>query len=384
MIIIKKLKSVNETEKRTDNILQNPKFINWFKGSKVVDKQGKPLVCFHGTSNVFDSFKILSHFGTSLAASEFTGSAYTWKGEPFNVTPVYLSIKNPAKIEDRTNSHKYLGIDLWQLNLLTYDELKKCYPKDVILYIDRIIEHCKNRDLDHTKVAIGRIMYNYSPNVILDEKELLKIMKSKGYDGFYYKNLAEDKGSISWIVFDPNQVWPIYKNEADELNEVEIFHDEGNETEKEKLYNINKAIQNKTLPEKEYNGYIFKIWDDNDTTDYIMMKDNKLVGVFSFENIKNFQAISYRWLSAEYRGKGLYEIFLQFLKTIMNITKIISDQLMTKSAISSTLKLQKRHKVEFINIDTNETEPVNQENMKKYITDDYDEDTFPWRFLITI
>lgn len=166
------------------------------------------------------------------------------------------------------------------------------------------------------------------------------------------------------------------------INEVEIFHDENNETEKEKLYYAQKAMT-KDFPEKEFNGYTFKIWKDDDTVDYLMTKDNKLIGLFAFEKVNGLNAITYRWIDPNNRGKGLYDVFLRFLKS-NGISKIISDQLMTQGAINSTLKLQGKYKVEFINVDTKETLPINQETMKKYITNDYDEKTFPWRFLITL
>jgi hypothetical protein len=35
---------------------------------------------------------------------------------------------------------------------------------------------------------------------------LVSLMKKKGYDGMKYTNQAEDKGSTSWIIFDPGQV----------------------------------------------------------------------------------------------------------------------------------------------------------------------------------
>jgi len=44
-----------------NSMLDNPNFMKWFKGSKVVDKNGKPLVVYHGSKNagfsVFDRSK---------------------------------------------------------------------------------------------------------------------------------------------------------------------------------------------------------------------------------------------------------------------------------------------------------------------------------------
>ena len=54
----------------------SPAFKAWFGQSKVVDKEGRPQVCYHGTSARFDEFKgkrgshLGFHFGTAEAANE--------------------------------------------------------------------------------------------------------------------------------------------------------------------------------------------------------------------------------------------------------------------------------------------------------------------------
>lgn len=40
-----------------DSILENPTFRSWFGKSKVVDPNGLPLVCYHGTFQEFAEFK---------------------------------------------------------------------------------------------------------------------------------------------------------------------------------------------------------------------------------------------------------------------------------------------------------------------------------------
>lgn len=161
------------------------------------------------------------------------------------------------------------------------------------------------------------------------------------------------------------------------INEIEVFVDDDNESENDKISYVQNILKNKNLPEKEFNGFTFKF----DNEHYIMLKNNKLIGIFSFEKVNGLLCITYRWISEDMRGKGIYDIFLRYLKS-NGIDKIVSDQLMTKAAIASTLKLQGKYDIQFINIDTKETLPINDENLKKYITTDYDYDTFPWRFLI--
>lgn len=80
-----------------DKATQN--FEKWFGNSKVVDKNGNPLVVYHGTTadiKIFDKSKqdvrdAGFYFGSQKEANLY---AYTEKGGG-NVLPVYLKIKNP-------------------------------------------------------------------------------------------------------------------------------------------------------------------------------------------------------------------------------------------------------------------------------------------------
>jgi len=121
----KKLRSVLENEspaptndgapERVDQT-DTPEFKAWFKGSKVVDAEGKPLVVYHGTTADFDTFDPKragqnDHGwygnGVYLSADPGTASAYTnydniksggkLGDTPIssNVMPVYVALQNP-------------------------------------------------------------------------------------------------------------------------------------------------------------------------------------------------------------------------------------------------------------------------------------------------
>lgn len=90
-----------------------PAFRRWFGDSKVVDADGKPLVVYHGTGDVFDVFDNTKATGSDKnragvawfsdapeVASAFAGEQDGTKVGPYqlgnsNVMPVYLSLKNP-------------------------------------------------------------------------------------------------------------------------------------------------------------------------------------------------------------------------------------------------------------------------------------------------
>ena len=84
-------------------------FWKWFKKSKVVDAQGKPLVVFHGTKSDFSEYDI-KKFGASDEGLGGKGFYFTYnpqeasgyaeneqygRGESPNVQPVYVSLQNP-------------------------------------------------------------------------------------------------------------------------------------------------------------------------------------------------------------------------------------------------------------------------------------------------
>jgi hypothetical protein len=84
-------------------------FRKWFGDSKVVDKNGKPLVMYHGTKEdiedgVFRMEKGMIGKGAYFTAdpdeaNEFATNA-TWNIKP-NIVPAYISIKNPYYVTDK-------------------------------------------------------------------------------------------------------------------------------------------------------------------------------------------------------------------------------------------------------------------------------------------
>lgn len=93
---------------RTEQGLIN--FWRWFGNSKVVDKDGKPLVVYHGTSSKFDTFDINKsgkNTGTAIYGQGFYFTtdkevAIKWgakRGEPI-VVSAYVKLENPNMVEE--------------------------------------------------------------------------------------------------------------------------------------------------------------------------------------------------------------------------------------------------------------------------------------------
>jgi hypothetical protein len=88
-----------------------PEFKRWFGNSKVVDKDGKPLVVYHGTNSAFTAFDL------TLAGSNndpgmwgrgfyFSDREQMSKGYGDTLMPVYLSLQNPFIVAHASSFHR--------------------------------------------------------------------------------------------------------------------------------------------------------------------------------------------------------------------------------------------------------------------------------------
>lgn len=159
-----------------------PEFQNWFAGSKVVDKQGNPLVVYHGTDQDFTTFRQAKE-GSVGKGIYFTprpeaASAYSLESAEAvkrktgsNVIPAYLSIKNPLTVSLADNPNPATSI-----------LMKLGFTKEKANYIsERALE------------SKGNITNELQSRAI-----------AKGYDGFVVLN--KEGGIHEAVAFDPRQV----------------------------------------------------------------------------------------------------------------------------------------------------------------------------------
>ena len=108
----------------------NKSFWRWFGNSKVVDKDGKPLVVYHGTGVDFDAFEKtgindrgLWGRGHYFSAVSRSASSYALRNDVgARIIPVYVSIKKPLilrtgrdlviRLPDGTNTRDLVGPNL--------------------------------------------------------------------------------------------------------------------------------------------------------------------------------------------------------------------------------------------------------------------------------
>lgn len=182
-------------------------FENDFKSaSKVVDKNGLPLILFHGTNSNISEFdtKKTSKIGIGSGLGAFFTSDINCANEyscedGANIIPVFLSIKNPRIIND------YYGIDGIHHIAFDYKSLQK-YGKTI-----NELEHSEFES-DHKKVI--SICNYFSNNPLSSDyftcmnSKVRKILIKMGYDGIILigDKQCNSKNDIVAIAFNPNQI----------------------------------------------------------------------------------------------------------------------------------------------------------------------------------
>jgi hypothetical protein len=149
---------------------------NPFNSSKVIDKNGEPLVVYHGSSNKnIDTFKkskskrwvLFSEYDVEVDAFFFTPKKKAAKEHGNNITPVFLSLKYPETLFKWSDAEQYLdkesGIDIYNFqNTQTWE--------------------------------------------ILESKGVIEKIKEEGYDGTFFDDEVNDIEHETFAVFDPNQI----------------------------------------------------------------------------------------------------------------------------------------------------------------------------------
>jgi hypothetical protein len=217
------------------NVAENPAFQAWFKGSKVVDKQGQPLVCYHGTFRDFATFK---HHAFGSAGSGFNRLGFWFDVSPdtanyfagyhpetgpatgANVKPCFLSIKRPLAMS---------GDWLWDEDL---EELRDLAQKLKTLdqndphndyYRIRKAYDAKQKEM-LSNDAWTRVM-NHLPDGVKSKTEDVAAFQqqliSEGYDGIHLIDTMADGGSRGykptdwWIAFYPQQIKSVFNQTFD-------------------------------------------------------------------------------------------------------------------------------------------------------------------------
>jgi hypothetical protein len=195
---------LGEKENKSASIAEetdSPAFKKWFGKSKVVDKNGKPEVLYHGTTEDVDQFYPNQFFAyspkaaTSYALKEqyeqdtrFDGESEGIKGA--NILPVYIRAEKTAEYEDVMKSAKKLGV---------YDPNKEDSYQYTSSYTDKKVADAVIADLK--KQGFDSI-FHYDYDLDGNRMESLQVfdpkaIKSVFNEGEYSFDTADISKSIS-------------------------------------------------------------------------------------------------------------------------------------------------------------------------------------------
>ena len=203
--------------------------VEFFKNSKVRDKQGRLLVCYHGTDaefNVFERGDIGFHFGTKEQANNRLNAKNVSNKI---IKKYYLNIKNPYVLDTDITSYGAFTFMWFYCISVPFgtsfddeDELLRnlLVSKEEFDYIRKNVPF-DDSDVNNA-IRDSELTYNSKENVWVRN-----YLKSKGYDGVVYLNEIESFREKSYIAFYPNQIKSITNtnpSNRNDINEELLYH----------------------------------------------------------------------------------------------------------------------------------------------------------------
>lgn len=164
-------------------------FIEWFDGSQVIDKEGNPLIVFHGTNEDFSEFNGFDKFNYF---AEDKAYADRFRNEDGHTKEVYLSIKNP--------------LDLTQFGT------EEVHRKAFVSFLEAKVGKLRPEQIE----AIGANNEKAPVWMFLREDGFAfrKAIEEAGYDGIkQIENIpGEKQGNTTWVAFESSQVKSVDNN----------------------------------------------------------------------------------------------------------------------------------------------------------------------------
>lgn len=157
-------------------------FKKWFGDSKVVDKDGNPLVVFHGTQTTFSEFdpnRIGSRFGYDKSGFFFTSDRREARGLSF-------SDEDKNSIERRFNA-----------------DIRKSADDRVILAYLSIKSPLTKRDIIRSSEYVRETYYSATDFYDTNRKLIESLLSSDKFDGVILENVA---GENLYVALKPTQI----------------------------------------------------------------------------------------------------------------------------------------------------------------------------------
>ncbi len=247
------------------------------ENSILKDENGQNILLFHSTDTKIDRFYPLSHFGTEKASARVSEDIFRNRYQYTNyeelaqrideeacssVVPKYnidyttylvnLSITKPLIMDDIGMHSEPVKWESWMRgNYWNKPFFKKRYSDEDIAqrnaqalyrFIFKNPDTMKEDELRY-ELSLEKL---YDPNEAGKDdarhlkkrvkfQRLIRYLEKEGFDGVQYKNTWEDKGSISYIVFRPEQVFFLGEKDRHYVSINDFFEEKLDQRQKDFL-----------------------------------------------------------------------------------------------------------------------------------------------------
>lgn len=258
-----------EREAKKQTLL--PAFKRWFKGSKVVNKDGSPKIMYHGTYDNFSTpqtifgddeyYKFGFHVGNAQQAGKRIedlnkpGTFSRVNNKAPSIMPLYVQAKNPLRLdEDR--------VGRWGVDDIMRSVMEKAEKGEIEGISQETLDNYFNDTFDiETEMGISPAPGEPDFNPDAEERfwsdsfqwqpgeksnYLKTFLQQLGYDSIVYDNKYEGGGD-SYILFKPNQVKSAIGNKGT-FSPESVAIDEESLGEKVAA-KTKQALQKRTMPE---------------------------------------------------------------------------------------------------------------------------------------
>ena len=198
---------------------ETPEFKQWFGASKVSTPDGRPLVVYHGTNVPLTTFKTNrpAWFAENPElANQFTAggrrSMGAKPGKGSSVLPVYLRIENPLDLTSMNPGTKISRVEL--LNMIGADSSDAALRDLAKQQIESKFVGLASTIADPIQYMVNLYKEKTMLYQLLDDPNMVSSIRNAGFDGVSMtenvtvgkKNAPQKVDSITYAVFDPNQV----------------------------------------------------------------------------------------------------------------------------------------------------------------------------------
>lgn len=252
------------SSKDSDGNTLTPEQQRYFRGSKVVDENGRLKVCYHGTSELFNefSYKYLGKNGTSYGKGfYFSDSKQYSEGfttETGRLMKVYLKIKKPLSL-----TKKHISVDKMRTFVRTLSRYKTedginllSDYADIDTYgINTAINECVNLEYENNDNDVDLIhsIYNRISGIELSEYYRL-LNESLGYDGI----VEEGENETFYVTFQSKQIRNIDNKNPTNSDDIRYSLDDevDNKQSKNVEYKMIKGVSESEIHPRLQNAIV--------------------------------------------------------------------------------------------------------------------------------